>query len=211
MRSRRDLDLGPRDRERAFQTVNVQIFRPDVVGGRREHGVQPTITEHDLARGRDNEAGLKVKAGEMPIRFIGIAGQEKVLRLGYPAECFIFRPAFLKRGLVREIRDRDAAGITGQQIFGENGKADRVARILLDEHARRAQFRSDRLDGLEHLRPRRRPIPATLDRPRGQLQRKRSVSHNPSAPGFIVPSGSTARFTASSTCQPAGSLRSFSG
>ena len=72
----------------------------------------------------------------MDVGLIGIAGKEKLLVICDPPECFIFRAIDLKRRLVSETGDRDAAGIAGEQIFGQHNQLHRRAAILLHEDRR---------------------------------------------------------------------------
>jgi hypothetical protein len=184
-------DLGSGDRKHAVDPINVEVFGPHVVRGRREHRVEATIAQDDISRRRDDEARLEIKTWKMGIDLIGIAREEQALRYGDRAKRRIFWAIDGERGLVGEFSDANPPGKACQQIFGQDDEAQGSTAELLDEDPRRRQLRSDMGNVGKHLRPRRHPVSAAIDRSGGKLEGERGVGHRSVAMrGWVsIPSG----------------------
>ncbi len=73
---------------------------------------------------------MKIQAGEMPIGFVGVAGQEQSVVLGDAAITFVFRPAGIEGRLVGPLGDAFLLRIGGEMIFRKHRQLDRGAKPL---------------------------------------------------------------------------------
>ena len=102
---------GVGDREYAVEAVAIEIGLPHIVRARRKHRQQPAVSQHDIAIGRDQEACLEIKAREMWVGLIGIAGDMDAKPLRQCAERVIFGSVRSKADTRRKPFDRLSGGV----------------------------------------------------------------------------------------------------
>ena len=123
-------------RKNALEPVDIQILVPHIMGRWREHGIQPPVTQNLLARGREDDAGLKIEVREICVPLIGIDAEKQVIVPGNFAQRIIFRAVFVQRRFFGPAGDAFARRIRGEGIFGQHHEPE----ITADKGFRGANF-----------------------------------------------------------------------
>ena len=129
--------------KQALGAIHVQVPVEHIVGCGCEHGNEPPVPKHQVARVVHDETCLKVERGKVRIRFVDVPGQIDALVGGHARDGLVLWPVRIYAAFLPPSLDRFALRIAGEEVLGEHNEIERRA----DKHLAGGNPTRDALEG----------------------------------------------------------------